>query len=81
MAASVLNSDRAVAMSDYVIRAFVEMRETLTANDSILKRLAEIDRDLIVHGSALQDIYRKLLPLFTPPEEPPRRQIGFSPAT
>lgn len=66
MAASVLNSDRAVAMSVYVIRAFVEMRETLTANDAILKRLAEIGRDLIVHGSALQDIYRKLLPLLPP---------------
>ncbi|MGI8433095.1 MAG: ORF6N domain-containing protein [Chthoniobacterales bacterium] len=79
MAASVLNSDRAVAMSVYVIRAFVEMRETLTANDAILKRLAEIDRDLIVHGSTLQDIYRKLLPLLTPPADPPRRQIGFSP--
>lgn len=80
MAASVLKSERAVAMSVYVIRAFVEMRETLTANDAILKRLAEIDRDLIVHGSALQDIYRKLLPLLTPPADPPRRQIGFSPA-
>lgn len=81
MAASVLNSDRAVAMSVYVIRAFVEMRETLSANDAILKRLAEIDRDLIVHGSALQDIYRKLLPLLTPPTDPPQRQIGFSPAS
>ncbi len=80
MAASILNSDRAVAMTVYVIRAFVEMRETITANDAILKRLAEIDRDLIVHGSALQDIYRKLLPLLTPPLDPPRPKIGFSPA-
>ena len=79
MAASILNSDRAVAMSVYVIRAFVELRDRLTANTSILKRLAEIDRELIVHNTALHDIYQKLLPLLSPPSPPPRRQIGFSP--
>jgi hypothetical protein len=80
MAASILNSDRAIAMSVYVIRAFVELRDKLAANTAILKRLAEIDRNLITHDSALQDIYEKLLPLLNPPPEPARRQIGFSPA-
>ena len=80
MAASILNSERAIAMSVYVIRAFVELRDQLTANAAILKRLAEIDRDLILHDRALRDIYEKLLPLLSPPTEPPRRQIGFSPA-
>jgi len=77
MAASILNSDRAIAMSVYVIRAFVEMRETLATDAAILKRLAEIDKTLVLHGSALSDIYHKLLPLLSPPPEPPRRQIGF----
>jgi hypothetical protein len=31
------------AMSVYVIRAFVQMREQIAANTAILKRLAEID--------------------------------------
>ena len=44
MAANVLNSPRAVAMSVYVIRAFVKMREEVAANSAILRRLAEIDR-------------------------------------
>lgn len=35
MAASVLNSPRAVAMSIYIIRAFVKMREDLAANAAI----------------------------------------------
>ena len=77
MAASILNSDRAIAMSVYVVRAFVEMRETLMANAAILKRLAEIDKTLVLHGSALHDIYQELLPLLSPPPQPPRRQIGF----
>lgn len=79
MAASILNSDRAIAMSVYVIRAFVELRDRLSANTAILKRLAEIDHDLLVHDTALQDIYEKLRPLLAPPPEPARRRIGFSP--
>lgn len=80
MAASILNSDRAVAMSVYVIRAFVEIREKLAANQTILKRLAEIDHTLLIHDASLRDIYQKLRPLLTlPPEAPakPKREIGF----
>ena len=78
MVASILNSERAIAMSVYVIRAFVELRERLRGNAAILKRLAEIDHELLVHDTALQDIYEKLQPLLAPPQEPERRQIGFS---
>ncbi len=78
MAASVLNSDRAIAMSVYVIRAFVELRDRLAANALILKRLAEIDRELLLHNTALQEIYEKLEPLLAPPAEPARPQVGFS---
>jgi len=77
-AASVLNSPKAVQMSLYVIRAFVKMREELMANVTILKRLAEIDKTLLQHDSALRDVYRKLLPLLQPPPEPPKRRIGFN---
>jgi hypothetical protein len=64
----------------YVIRALIEQREKLAANTAILKRLAEIDRTLLEHDTALRDIYQKLLSLLAPPE-PPRRQIGFSAAS
>src|ERR1039457_3219347 len=77
MAATVLNSPRAVAMSLYVIRAFVKMREHLAANAAILKRLAEIDQSLLLHDSALRDIYQKLRPLLAPEPSPPRPEIGF----
>lgn len=79
-AANILRSERAIAMSVYVIRAFIEQREKLAANAAILKRLAEIDRTLLDHDTALRDIYQQLLPLLAPPPEPPRRQIGFSAA-
>jgi ORF6N domain len=79
--ANVLQTDRAIAMSVYVIRAFIEQRENLAANAAILKRLAEIDKTLLEHDTALREIYQKLLPLLAPPPEPPRRQIGFHTAS
>ena len=41
MAAMLLRSERAVAMSVYVVRAFVRMREELLTNAVIFKRLAD----------------------------------------
>ncbi len=77
MAATVLNSPQAVSMSVFVVRAFIQMREHIAANAAILKRLAEIDRTLLQHDTALLDLYEKLLPLLQPPPDPPSRQIGF----
>jgi hypothetical protein len=76
MAATVLNSPRAVAMSVYIVRAFVKMREDLAANTAILNRLAEIDKNLLLHDTALRDILQKLLPLLAPPPTPPKPEIG-----
>ena len=77
MAANILNSPRAVAMSVYVIRAFVKMREDLAANAAILRRLAEIDKTLLVHDVALREILQKLRPLLEPPPAPPKPEMGF----
>ena len=78
MAATILNSPEAVAMSVFVVRAFMQMREQLAANAAILKRLAEIDKTLLEHDSALRTIWTKLQPLLAPPPEPPKRRIGFN---
>jgi hypothetical protein len=77
MAASVLNSAKAVAMSIFLVRAFIQQREALSANDAILKRLAEIDQTLLQHNAALRDLYHKLMPLLQPPPLPEKPRIGF----
>ena len=77
MAANILRSERAVQMSVFVVRAFVRLREHVAANHAILKRLAEIDRTLLEHDTALLDVYEKLLPLLQPPPDAPTRRIGF----
>jgi hypothetical protein len=77
MAANVLNSRRAVEMSVYVIRAFVRIRRELTVNETVARRLAEIERVLLKHDGALRDLYEKIRPLLLPPPDPKRREIGF----
>jgi len=77
MAATILRSPSAVAMSVYVVRAFVQMKEALLANATILKRLAELDKKLVTHDVILRDVYEKLRPLLVPPPEPPRKEIGY----
>lgn len=77
MAANILNSPRAAAMSVYVIRAFIRIREQLAANSAILRRLAEIEKTLVVHDVTLREILQKLRPLLESPPAPPKPEIGF----
>ncbi len=81
MAATVLKSPEAIKMSLFVIRAFVRMREQLTANAEILRRLAEIDHTLLQHDKELSDLWDRLQLLLSAPNDPdggtPQPQIGF----
>jgi len=79
MAASVLSSERAVAMSVYVVRAFVSMRQEFLANATLENRLEKIEKTLLSHDIALRDVIQKLRPLLLPPSDPPKPRIGFNP--
>jgi hypothetical protein len=78
MAASVLHSRKAEEMSVFVVRAFVKMREQLVATRELARRLAEIEKELVLHDTALLDLYEKIRPLLQPPKKPPRKRIGFN---
>ncbi len=56
MAANVLRSPKATAMSVYVVRAFVRMKEELLTSAVIFRRLAEVDKKLVTHDVILRDI-------------------------
>lgn len=76
MAATVLNSERAIQMSIFVVRAFVRMREALTANQQVLAKLAELERRLENHDGRIQYLVHAIQKLMTPPAAN-RRRIGF----
>jgi hypothetical protein len=76
-ASNVLNSPKAIAMSVYIIRAFIRLREVLTDNQVMARRMAEVEKTLVTHDAALRDIYQRIKPLLLPPPDPPRKKIGF----
>jgi phage regulator Rha-like protein len=76
MAATVLNSTRAVEMSVFVVRAFVRMREMLAKNRQLAAKINELDRRLETHDTAIQDIIEAIKELMIP-EPPSKRGIGF----
>ena len=76
MAASVLNSPRAVEMSIYVVRAFVRQRETLATHKALAAKLAELEQRLETTDHNIVEIVKAIHMLAMPPEKPVR-QIGF----
>jgi hypothetical protein len=77
MAASVLNSPRAVEMSVYVVRAFVQLRELLVDHKALAAKLAELERRVAGHDSALAEVISALRALMAHPPSA-KRPIGFT---
>ena len=76
MAATVLNSKRAIEMSVFVVRAFVRMREMLVKNRHLAAKINELDRRLETHDTAIQDLIDAIKELMAP-EGTSKRKIGF----
>jgi len=77
MAASVLNSPRAVEASIFVVRAFVKLRQLLATHKELASKVAELERKLGDHDEAIQAIVAAIKQLMEPPPAPPKRKIGF----
>jgi ORF6N domain len=83
MAATILSSPRAVEMSIYVVRAFVQLREILSSNKDLALRLeqleARIEKKLTTHDEAIGAMLSAIRQLMNP-QPPKRRGIGFTAA-
>ena len=76
MAANVLNSQRAIEMSVFVVRAFVRLRGILSSQVEMLRKLEELEDKAGKHDEALRSIVEAIRQLMTPPQRTPR--IGFT---
>jgi hypothetical protein len=76
MVASVLNSKRAVEMSIYVVRAFVELREMLGTHRALAQKLSEFERQVESHDSHIRSLFEAIRQLMESPT-PKSRRIGF----
>jgi hypothetical protein len=70
MAATVLNSPRAVQMSLYVVRAFVKLREVLASNADLARKLESLERSVAALDAntrrQFQEVYGAILALMGP---------------
>ncbi len=76
MAASVLNSQRAIEMSIFVVRAFVQMRQATVFNQHVVSKLAELEARLDSHDGEIQGLVEAIRELIEPLPANNRR-IGF----
>ncbi len=76
MAASVLNSPRAVEMSVFVVRAFVRLRELARTHVELAAKLDTLERKVAGHDADLKQMFVAIRALIEPVGKP-RRQIGF----
>jgi len=80
MAASVLNTERAVEVSVFVVRAFVRLSRAAADQRRLALKLAELETRLASHDKNFQVVFDALRKLMQPLEPQPRkRRIGFGP--
>jgi len=76
MAATILNSPKAVEMSVFVVRAFVELREWLSTHRELAEKLEHLERKVSSHDQALAGVIDAIRQLMAP-ANPKKRPIGF----
>lgn len=77
MAASVLSSQRAVEMSVFVVRAFVQLREALVRDNALADKLAALEKRVTQHDQSLSDLIEAIRALMAQPKSA-NRPIGFT---
>lgn len=74
MLSTVLNSERAISVNIEIMRAFVRLRQILSSNKELSRRLDELEKKYDHQFKVVFDAIRQLM---VPPPLPPRRKIGF----
>lgn len=77
MAASVLNTDQAIQISVFVVRAFVQLRQMLLSQGQLAGRVECLEKAVADHDEQIVLIVDAIRLLAPPEEEPPREPFGF----
>ena len=79
MAASVLNSPKAIEVSVFVVRAFVQLREVLAGHKELARKISQLERKLGDHDDQILVLVEAIKQLMDPKLPPKTRRIGFNP--
>lgn len=77
MAASVSNSPKAVEVSVFVVRAFVQLREVIAGHKELARKIGQIERKLSDHDDQILVMVEAIKQLMDPKLPPKIRRIGF----
>ena len=73
MAASILNTNRAIEASIFVVRTFVKLREMLATHKELERKLIALEKK---YDEQFKVVFEAIRQLMKPPEKP-RKPIGF----
>jgi hypothetical protein len=76
MLSGVINSERAVQVNIGIMRAFVNMRKMLVANEEVNKKLVEIENKLGDHDENFKKVFTAIRLMMSPPNNTDK-EIGF----
>ena len=77
MAGAILNSERAVAVSIYVVRAFVKLREIVFSSRELETKMNELDRRVTGHDEQIKALVTAIRQLMQPPASEKKGKMGF----
>ena len=77
MVASVLNSPKAIEVSVFVVRAFVQLREVISGHRELARKIAKLERKLGGHDEQIMVLVEAIKQLMDPKLPPKTKRIGF----
>ncbi len=79
MAASVLNSARAVEVSVFIVRAFVKLRRVIAEHKELSRRIYKMEKTLADHDEQILSMVNLMKQLMKPGHARKKPRIGFIP--
>ena len=77
MAASVLNTSRAIEVSVFIVRAFVKLRQLVAGQKQLQRKISQIESKLTDHDEQIVELVNLIKQLLKPELPPKKRRIGF----
>ena len=79
MLASVLKSETAIKISIMIVKAFIRLREILSTNKILVKKLNELENKVGKHEKEIGVIFEAIRKLMSPLADTTKQKIGFHP--
>jgi hypothetical protein len=76
-AANILKTDRANKMSVFIVRTFVRLREMVSTNEKLARKVDQLEHRVSSHDEILMDLIKKIRKLIDAPKPKNKQSIGF----